>query len=165
MSKLVWKPLDLMGKRLYRVVATFRGSQHRSHHIVAADAPRHAAQVYLRSIGQARVEMDATGFALKVGQPAEWFEQEPSADHWKCKHGRSDFLESSDGPTFRHHVTICQDCGQIRVFVCKEGKCSIVEFGLHCDQHLRAAAKYLRSPLQEADALRRAAGTLPEETP
>ncbi len=143
-----------MGKRLYRVVATWR--ENRSHHIIASTAPRPAADLYLQSIGEARADTSASGFALDVGQPAEWFDQEPAIMPYNCKHDRATFIESSHGQTSRHHVIICPDCGQIEVFVAKNGQCSTIEFGLNCDEHIRWAAKYLRSPLQEAEAVRRA---------
>jgi len=152
---IVWKPLDLMGKRLYRVVANWRGQ--RSHHIIAADAPRHAAQVYVESVGPV-TDLYATGFALQVGQPADWFNQKmisPSA----CKHHRAETISGmrGSGPGFQeeHHVSICMDCGEITVRTMKDGKRCTVEFGLNCDWHLRAAAKYMRSEAEQTEALAR----------
>src|SRR6185503_12069966 len=152
---IVWKPLDLMGKRLYRVVSFWRGA--RSHHIITADAPRDAARLYLDSIGAAREDTTAQGFALQIGQPADWFEQN-AISSLSCKHPRRETICSMNGPGFHRsfHVSICMDCGEITVHTMRDGKHSTVTFGLNCDWHLRAAAKYLRSEAEQADALARA---------
>jgi hypothetical protein len=155
---IVWKPLDVLGKRLYRVESFWRGS--RSYHVVAADAPRDAAKVYLDSIGEARKDTSAVGTALPVGQPADWFEQQ-CISTVDCKHRRSETICSMDGsgPGFHrsYHVSICMDCGQITVHTMKDGKHSTVEFGLNCDWQLRAAAKYQRSNAEQKDAMARCA--------
>jgi len=151
--RILWKPLDLMGKRLYRVAASFRGQ--RSHHIIAADAPRHAAALYLESIGPAREDTDATGFALQVGQPANWFDDR-RVSSLDCSH-RCETICCMDGagPGFNrsYHVSICMDCGEITVYTTKDGKRCEVKFGLNCDRHLRAAAKYMRTVEEQQEAM------------
>jgi hypothetical protein len=147
-----------MGKRLYRVVAHLRGGCARNQHIVAATAPRHAAALYLESIGPARAEMDATGFALQVGQPAEWFEDR-ALSSLSCRHGNCETICSSsgtgDGTHYSEHVSICMDCGEITVHTMRDEKHCTVTFGLNCDWHLRAAAKYQRSERERTEALAR----------
>jgi hypothetical protein len=47
------------------------------------------------------------------------------------------------------------DCGQISVTATKNGQHISVKFGLNCDQHLLAAAKYMRNEAESKDVLER----------
>lgn len=67
-------------------------------------------------------------------------------------------IQSSSCGGYREHVSICLDCGQMTVSATdlNKGASFEVEFGLNCDTHLRAAARYMRSDAGAADALTKA---------
>lgn len=165
--KIVWKPLDLMGLRLYKVVASWPapddGSKpsSRTYHTVFADSPTGAAKVVKEQYKDLPEDRRpyCVGKALNVCQPAEWYERSAGCvSPCDCKHERSRTICSGrgcgDGNNWREHVSICQDCGQISVSATKEGVHFEVEFGLCCDDDLRAAARYMRGEAAAAEAVR-----------
>lgn len=82
---LVWKPLDMGGFRLYKVILHryLKGQQRakRDHYTVAASSPSQAAKIIEQRL---KVSLDAnpaishwhvTGHALDVLQPRHWYEE------------------------------------------------------------------------------------------
>lgn len=164
--KTVRKPLDLMGLRLYRVVVHWPSC--RDHPassediIVAARSPTHAAEIISEHYPRLPKEEQPTVFgrSLDVVQPREWFEFSRKAP-LDCDHHHFQFIQTSSGScgpdnNWREDVSICQDCGQIKVSVTRNGQHSEVTFGLLCDTELRAAAKYFRTPEEQQTAIDRA---------
>ena len=97
--KRVWKPLDYMGLRLYEVRIGWENMGHIMRRIVAAKSPSHAARI-IRAVfvgSDSEHVPNITANPLSVNQPEEWFNQEPAEDRVKCKHGRTDVLQSSRG--------------------------------------------------------------------
>ena len=84
--KRVWKPIGVGGMRLYRVkvVWTPSGTKdgHKEDYIVAANAPRHAAQLIEEMYKEAAYPPTiVTGEALNVYQPADWWESGIPCEH------------------------------------------------------------------------------------
>ena len=79
--------------------------------------------------------------AATTGEPAG----RPRISPIDCKHVRTRFIQSSDGgpPSYREHVSVCADCGQIRVSARKGGESFRVEFSLSTPESVAAAGRYL----------------------
>lgn len=73
--KTLWKPLDVMGLRLYKVRSFFPTLNERRSSVVAAGSPSEAAKIvrdqYAEMPPEARPE--CRGEAMSVCQPAEWW--------------------------------------------------------------------------------------------
>ena len=176
--KRVWKPLDIMGLRLYKVtvswpsVVTPAGHTFKDRvekHIVAADSPRGAAKIVAdqyRTLPEDKRPY-CQGYALNVCQPASWYDRsEGCLSPCDCKHERTRLLGggsgSSDGDSWRNDAWLCTDCGEIHVVGWRNGQRMEVRFGLCCDDDLRAAANYMRGEEAAAAAVRTAKpGSLP----
>lgn len=164
--KRVWKPVGLMGLRLYKVFTAWPnpvGSGHPQRieqSVVAANAPMEAAEIVRKQYEEMPLESrpSCRGEALNVCQPAEWWEGiTPSVSPSNCKHHRSTTVcggsGAGDGFSWREDVSLCLDCGEIHVSSTKNGEHFSIRFGLSCDDHIRAAAHYMRSELETADAI------------
>lgn len=68
---------------------------------------------------------------------------------WDCAHKRINFLSGQHGMgsgiSYRHDVSICLDCGEIRVFGYKNGQSFDIKFHLVTDEAIAAAGKYLEA--------------------
>lgn len=173
--KRVWKPAGMMGLRFYKVVVSWPGTTMRSRQddqlVVAAASPREAAAIVAAQYAELPADRrpDCYGRALNINQPAEWWEGiTPQVSPSTCKHERITSLQGGSGTcadgkgggeTWRENVALCLECGQLSVSATRNGQHFNVQFGLNCDQHLRAAARYMRSEVETKDAIERATKT------
>jgi hypothetical protein len=160
----VWKPLDYMGLRLYRVttqwppLADGQQGRHRTSSVFA-DKPSSAAAAVAAQYEDLPEDQRplCQGYVLNVYQPAEWTEDDCAVRSTRCEHKNSTCLGSSDstcdGHYSRESAWLCLDCGELHVSATKDGVHVDVRFGLACDQHLRAAARYMRSEAGAKEAV------------
>lgn len=164
--KRVWKPVGLLGLRLYKVTVMWPvtpQTRRVEESIVAANSPSEAAKIVAEQYANLpdHERPSCSGGPLNVCQPAEWWDgpKVESLPHL-CKHDRTRSIcgGSGAGPdgAWREDVSLCMDCGRIKVTATRNGQFIKVEFGLGCDDHLRAAARYMRSDAETADAIEKA---------
>lgn len=162
--------MDVMGQRLYEVSVSWPGrsgpgagwNARIESMIVAASTPRHAAEIVAKqyeNILERDRRPSCYGHALNVCQPSEWLDGEPEISPSACKHHRLDLISSSrgacEGNNWDAAAYICLDCGELQVSARRNGQFSRINFGLNCDWHLVAAARYMRSANERTQALAR----------
>lgn len=164
-SLVGWKPLDVFRQRLYQVTVSYPPTDdchgvYTETRLMFGNSPTHAAERV--AAGYAEIPTakrpSCKGTAIAVGQPSEWFEDNKTVPPCAEADHENTHIEGLNGNcTNNYNIFICKKCGSISLVVRpKEGERFVIRFGINCDDHLRYAAKYLRSEAETEEALRRA---------